>query len=319
MDINSVIYNTKAYKMFLNDKRKNTLSHATLILCEDGYMLEKYLKVFCKTLMCNSDIPCNNCRTCKLIDDNIYEDCKWYPEDKKIVVKDIDDLVRRSFFKPLENDKKIFVLNNAQDMNVQSQNKLLKTLEEPPENTFIILGATTLNTLLTTVLSRVKKFEIPSFTDEEIFDALKDDYTDTERLKKQIKLSSGKIGEAITRYESGSGTETENLAINVFLNLTQSSQVIEYSSKITKENIQDFLSITARIVREALEYKAGLNESVTDGNIKRIANEYTYGALIFISDKLREYEKAYYFNGNVNILADGVTFAILEGKRKWSK
>ena len=168
MDINSLIKNTKAYKIFSGDKKNNTLSHATLIVCDDSELLESYLKVFSKVLMCNSTEFCDNCRVCRLIDSKQFEDVKFYPEDGKIKTKDIDDLVERTYLKPLESDKKLFVLVNAQDMNAQAQNKLLKTLEEPPKNTYILLGATSTYTLLPTIISRVKRLDILPFTDEEV-------------------------------------------------------------------------------------------------------------------------------------------------------
>ena len=50
MNFNSLIKKTKAYEIFSGDKKKGTLSHATLVVCDDSELLESYLKVFCKTL-----------------------------------------------------------------------------------------------------------------------------------------------------------------------------------------------------------------------------------------------------------------------------
>ena len=48
MDLKKLIETTNAYKLFIQDKKSNTLSHATLIVCDDSDMLEKYLIVFAK-------------------------------------------------------------------------------------------------------------------------------------------------------------------------------------------------------------------------------------------------------------------------------
>ena len=159
-----IIKNTNAYKVIKADKAKGTLSHAYLLVCDDGVMLDDYALIFTKLLSCQTDDVCNKCRTCSLIDKKSFSDVIFYPQDKKIKVADIDDLVQKSYLKPLESDKKLFVLLNAQEMNAQSQNKLLKTLEEPPKNTHIILFATTTYSLLPTVLSRVKTVVIEPFT-----------------------------------------------------------------------------------------------------------------------------------------------------------
>jgi hypothetical protein len=61
MNVNSLIKKTKAYEIFSGDKKKGTLSHATLVVCDDSDLLESYLKVFCKTLLCDSETFCERC------------------------------------------------------------------------------------------------------------------------------------------------------------------------------------------------------------------------------------------------------------------
>ena len=320
MNVSSLIKSTKAFEIFKNDKINGTLSHATLIVCDDSFMLEKYVKVFVKTLMCNSEDSCDNCRVCKLIDSKTYEDAKFYPTENKIVTEDIDDLIARSYLKPLESDKKVFVLLNAQEMNTQSQNKLLKTLEEPPKDTYIILGATSVFTLLPTVISRVKKLQINSFNDSCIINFLKDEYKDENQLKYAVKLANGKIGEAINRYNLGEGKEIEDLVFNVFINMKNSKDVCLYSSKINKENIKDVISIFIRFINDVLRYNSGKEVTSFDvEKIKKISQIYSSGALLFALEEIKQLEKALYFNGNVQALSDNLLFGLLEGKHIWSK
>ncbi len=317
MQIKALLQNTNAYKIIKADKLKGTLSHAILLVCQDEIMLETYLKFFAKTLMCNNGEPCLNCRACNLIDKKAYSDAIFYPTNKKIVVADIDDLIEKSYLKPLENSNKIFILNNAHEMNAQCQNKLLKTLENPPENTYILLGATTTNTLLQTVLSRVKKLEIMPFKDEEIIDFLKGQCEDLEKLKNAVKLSLGKLGEALKQYETGGINDVYNLAVNVLTKLNSSRQIAEFSASVNGEILKDFISVTASLLNDALAYKSG--KTVHDKNVEIIAKKYSYGALIYASDKLREAEKAINFNGNATAVKDALLFGILEGNYKWSK
>ena len=133
MKLNSLLNKTNAFKVLKNDIKSGTLSHAYLIVCDDGFMLEEYVKAFVKTLACESKPYCNECRTCRLIDKKTLVDVKFYPTDGKIKVADVDDLIAKSYVKPLEADKKIFVLCGAGKMNESSQNKILKT---PPSCPF---------------------------------------------------------------------------------------------------------------------------------------------------------------------------------------
>lgn len=317
MDVKGVLSNTNAFKILKADKENNTLSHAILVVCDDAFMLETYLTYFAKLIACKEVEPCLTCRTCQLVEKRSFVDVIFYPLGKKILVQDVDDLIEKSYFKPLESENKLFVLLNAHEMNAQAQNKLLKTLENPPANTIILLGATTTNTLLSTILSRVKKLEIPKFSDGEIVDALSGEYTDLEKLNNAVKLSFGKVGEAINRYNQEDGNKAYNASVKVLTELSNSRQVAMCGALIDGDILSDFISITSRLVEDAIRQKNGIASQ--DKNINLIANKYTLGALIFIQDKLREAEKSLYFNGNATAVKDALLFGVLEGNYKWSK
>lgn len=320
MDLKKLIETTNAYKLFIQDKKSNTLSHATLIVCDDSDMLEKYLIVFAKAFTCKSSEFCNSCRSCKLIETKSYEDVTFYPKGNKIVVSDVDDLVAKSYLKPLEDDKKLFVLVNAQDMNTQAQNKLLKVLEEPPKDTYILLGATSTYSLLPTVLSRVKRLDIQPFTDDVVYNALKNDAYDLDKLSVAVKLSGGKVGVCLSKYNNENAYKIENNAIKILQELKSSKDVAKYSSYIDKENIKDYVAVFSRIIVDCLRYNLNKNLlSISKEDAENICKTYSSGALLHASDKLREIEKALFFNGNVQALADSMLFSFLEGKHKWLK
>ncbi len=317
MDISKLLSSTSAFKILKADKQNNTLSHAILVVCDDILMLETYLTYFAKLLACKSETPCLTCRTCSLIDKRSFVDAVFYPIGKKILVQDIDDLIEKSYFKPHESENKLFVLLNAHEMNAQAQNKLLKTLENPPANTIILLGATTTNTLLSTVLSRVKKLEIGKFSDGDIIDVLSSECTDLNRLKSAVKLGFGKVGEALNKYNQDDGNKAYDASVKVLLELSTSKQVASFSAEIDGEILNDFISITSRLVEEAMLEKSGITSR--DKNVNLIASKYTYGALIYVQDKLREAEKSLHFNGNATAIKDALLFGVLEGKYRWSK
>jgi DNA polymerase-3 subunit delta' len=280
-------------------------------------MLKDYLDVFAMALMCKEGEPCGVCRDCKLISSGSHTDVMVYPKGKKIVVSDVDDLVEKSFFKPLEGDKKVFVLNGVCSMTVQAQNKLLKTLEEPPANTYILMGATSVYPLLSTVLSRSKRLEIPPFSNENLKSFLISQGYDGDKLDSALTVSGGRLGEVIKRYQEADAQLEMSLARSVLLNLKTSKQVAEFSAKIEKANLNDFVSCLAEFTRQCIV--AGTGGCATDNSAKKVLNEISVGALIYISDKIRDAEKKLYFNGNRVAVIDGLLFGVLEGKFKWSK
>ena len=305
-----VIRNTNAYKIIYGEKKRGELSHAYLIVCPDGVMLKTYMKLFASLIMCENDGACGECRPCRLIDKEAYADCDFYPKDgDKIKTADIDDLVSKTIIRPIESDIRMFVLVGAENMTAEAQNKILKTLEEPPRNVCILIGATTDNALLPTVKSRVKRLDVPPFSDGEIRRALGDEYPDKAKLESAIALGGGKIGSVIKAYTDGNAEKMQAFCRDVLFSMRSSKDVAKYSSKINKDNIKDFISILKSEVANLL---------VKDN---RKAEDYGYvtGALIAISDMLSEKERALYYNANAVMVADSVLLAILGEKYKWQK
>ena len=305
-----VIRNTNAYKIIYGEKKRGELSHAYLIVCPDGVMLKTYMKLFASLIMCENDGACGECRPCRLIDKEAYADCDFYPKDgDKIKTADIDDLVSKTIIRPIESDIRMFVLVGAENMTAEAQNKILKTLEEPPRNVCILIGATSDNALLPTVKSRVKRLDVPPFSDGEIRRALGDKYPDKAKLESAIALGGGKIGSVIKAYTDGNAEKMQAFCREVLFSMRSSKDVAKYSSKINKDNIKDFISILKSEVANLL---------VKDN---RKAEDYGYvtGALIAISDMLSEKERALYYNANAVMVADSVLLAILGEKYKWQK
>lgn len=305
-----VIRNTNAYKIIYGEKKRGELSHAYLIVCPDGVMLKTYIKLFASLIMCENDGACGECRPCRLIDKEAYADCDFYPKDgDKIKTADIDDLVSKTIIRPIESDIRMFALVGAENMTAEAQNKILKTLEEPPRNVCILIGATSDNALLPTVKSRVKRLDVPPFSDGEIRRALGDEYPDKAKLESAIALGGGKIGSVIKAYTDGNAEKMQTFCREVLFSMRSSKDVAKYSSKINKDNIKDFISILKSEVANLL---------VKDN---RKAGDYGYvtGALIAISDMLSEKERALYYNANAVMVADSVLLAILGEKYKWQK
>ena len=114
VDFLSVFKSTSAYKMLIGDKIADRLSHAYLLITPDEDNLIEYLKICAKVILCKDSEVCDECRTCKLIENNLLTDLKVYPiDEEKVVVSDVSDLIEESYIKPIEADKKIFIINQA--------------------------------------------------------------------------------------------------------------------------------------------------------------------------------------------------------------
>lgn len=325
IDYTSLVKNSNAYKIMMGDKAFGRLSHAYLILTADEDNLSQYLKVFAKIIACEDSEPCLKCRACTLIEKDMHPDVLRYPQQEKTIsVAHVNALIEECYLKPIELGKKIFVLENAQTMNASAQNKLLKTLEEPPENVYILLGATTEFALLPTIKSRVKKLEIPAIDSDTLLSVLKEECPDAQRLSLSIACGDGTVGKALALYGDKDFNELTELIVDLLLNMNSSKDVLKYSTLILDKKVEigQVLSILECLLRDMLVELQCQSELVGNkGLAKRLkgAINFSEGAIIHSLDTITKAQMRKKFNVNSTMLIEWVLFQILEGKYKWQK
>lgn len=181
------------------------IPHAIILEGEAGLGKHTLASYLSRAILCaNGEKPCGVCQSCKLASSGSHPDIITVaPEDKKknISVGQIRELRQTAFVKPHIADRKVLIIDKAETMNEQSQNALLKVLEEPPKSVFFILITETAAALLETVLSRSIKFTlgVPSSAAAKqwIADNVKPK-RDDELIEAALLSSKGNIGRAIT-------------------------------------------------------------------------------------------------------------------------
>ena len=324
-DLTTLAVNTRPYKAIDNDKKAGRLSHAYLVICPDQANLDGYMRFFAKQLLCDDKVPCGKCRHCGLIENDAHSDVYFYPKETKgYSVEQITELISESFYRPIESDKKVFVLSQAQDMNAICQNKLLKTLEEPPKNVHILIGATGEQSLLPTLKSRVKTLRMQGFSNQTLINALKQDCPDQQRLFQAVACGDGTLGRACELYNDQSFNQTVELAKDILIKMQSSKDVLEFSALVTKSKV-DFLKLITVLefmLRDMLLDICGqtqlVSNQVTLSQTKK-AQGFTKGAIISIIEALTQARQRKRFNANQNMLTEWLLFKILEEKFKWQK
>ncbi len=301
----SLLMSTRAYALVKTEKEKDALSHAYLLVYDDERNLRSALKTFAKLLFSSSDER-ENARKEKLIEEENFSDCLFFPaEGKKLTVEDAETIREESALSPVEGEKKVFVLGDFAQANVQTQNKLLKLLEEPPKGVIFLLGATTVFPVLQTVLSRTKRLEILPFDIPEITGALSRKYGnkyDKETLSLCAAASGGSVGEAQNMLEGGSyKTLTENAFSLCLADSTRIPLLVRGIGE-TKYKKQ-LLSLLRLIFRDGLLVKmgsAGFEKALLlrseKEKVKEVANAYSLPALLYAQEAISKAERELQFN-----------------------
>ena len=304
-----LVKDTTAYKIISTEKKNGALSHAYLVVCADKYALKTYLKELAKVIELQGDD--GDGRIAGLIDKNAYVDCTFYPlTGERIMTADVDDLVSKTYIRPLENKTRLFVLCGAENATPAAQNKLLKTLEDPPKGVVILIGALRESGLLSTVLSRVKKIDVPPLSSEKIRSVLSERCKDKDRLETAIRSANGSAGAALAAYENRESDKLNTLAKDIFAEMKSSKDVVKFVKRAGKEDVKEFISALKAETTMRLE-NAVYGKEDKDG--------FTVGALVAISEMLTDKEKAVAFSANTAMTIDGVLLSIVREKRRWQK
>lgn len=300
---------TAAYLGIRAAAERGELFHAALVVFPDGKYLGDLLKECAKAFF-----GAEEGRIAELIQKESFSDCLFFPaEGEKLTADDCTRIVDESLLRPVEGERKLFVLGNFHTAAALVQNKLLKSLEEPPEGVSFLLGAETESPILPTVLSRVKKYVVPPFSEEQIAEALTRKYG-PEGVRACAAASGGifSVAEALLK----DGGEDFRLA-EEFLSLNESEKFCREMGE--RKSIAEFLAALKSVLRDMLFLSLGKGEYAARRTVSALAAEYPTGALISAQGFVMDAEREIKFNANIASCLYALAMRVKEEKTKWQR
>lgn len=276
--------------------------HALIIEGEHGLGKKTLARKLAGALVCrNEERPCGECKQCRKAGQGIHPDIIEHIAEggsNSFHVDVIRNIVNDAFMSPNEADYKVYILGNAECMNVSAQNALLKILEEPPEYVVFIMTVSSKSMLLETVLSRsvVVSLEGVDIQKGAQYIAAHSDNADVSLAARQLETFNGNIGKALGSLQNDKVSEITDICLNICNALVSDSEyaLLTVCSAFQKDRqsivlAMDFLK---NIFRDALVYKpsaellSGQSETVTI--LKNKITRQKLIDLIAICDKLKE-------------------------------
>ena len=300
MEIASLIKKTKEFEDFCRLEDAGRFSHAYLIFSPDEVQNAAFCKLMAKKLECPS--MCGVCGDCVKIEAGIHPDVLNFPKGKSFLVSDATDIIEQINVLPMLASYKIFVINNFNTATTQAQNKLLKSLEEPPRNVIFLLNATDLNPILQTIISRVQKIDLKPLAKKDIESYLleKDGAID----QNAIVEGNGWIGQTLKFNEDENFKKDCAFVENMMLTMKKSADVIKFSpSFASKENFALRLNILENY------FEKELNRIISGEQ-----SEFTKEAVAEIFERINMAKKQFASNCNLNLISDTLLMGILEVK-----
>lgn len=289
------------------------ISHAYILNGPDKAGKKMIAEAFAMTLQCEKKEknPCLECHSCKQAINYNQPDIIYVQHEKPntISVDDIRNQVNHDIdVKPYGSQYKIYIVDEAEKMNIQAQNALLKTIEEPPAYAVILLLTSNADAFLPTIRSRCVTLNLKVVPDKMIKRYLMEqrgvpDY----QADVCVAFAQGNVGKAIALASSEDFNELKSAAVQLMkrikdIDLYELTEAVKQISEF-KLQINDYFDIMMIWYRDILLYKATLDvnglifkDEIYD--IKKQASKSSYNGIETILDALEKAKLR--LNANVN-------------------
>ena len=324
-----IIGHNKIIEHLKNAIAMDKVSHAYIFNGEDNSGKMMLAEAFAMALQCEGDgeRPCMNCRSCRQAKEHNQPDIIYIGRDeekpKSISVDEIRTMLNNDIvIKPYSSKYKIYIIDNAEKMNVQAQNALLKTIEEPPAYGVIMLLTTNADSFLPTILSRCITLNLKTVEEEKIKSHLMKAYQIPDyQAEVCAAFAQGNVGKAIQLASSDEFNELKRDVISLvkkaddmeIYELTQTiKQVGEY-----KKKIDEYLDLLTLWYRDVLYMKATndvnnliFKDEVYD--IKKQAAKKSYTGIEKILQAIEQARTRLRANVNFDLVIEMLLLAIKE-------
>ena len=186
------------------------IAGAYLFVGPMGVGKETVARYFAQLIFCQQDTEpptvCGTCLACRKVGSGNHPDLQFIrPEGSLLKIGQIRALQKQIIYEPFEASRKVYILTDVERMNAEAENCLLKTLEEPPASSVLILLTSNVEALLPTTRSRCQILQFHPIPTQELVEILIDRFSVAPEQATTLAIAAGgAIGKALTQLEKGS-------------------------------------------------------------------------------------------------------------------
>ena len=337
MSFKQILGHVQPKQILRNALENNSVSHAYLFYGQESIGKKLTAVEFAKALNCEVSGPkdnCGDCPSCRKIDQAIHPDFFLLKPEKSspsgrnafIKVEEIRELQKKLAYFPYEGKTKVAVIDGAEAMNPQAANTLLKTLEEPPSSTILILISSNPYQLLPTIISRCQGVRFHHLSSEAIRQILQQSVQpETEGFsEKELDLrtlrSMGRVNRALEEDIEAIRTYREDiLKLLEQVSFTHMDVVFKWTRQWAKrsDQIQPVLDEMLNLLRDlAVIQSQGKNTEILNRDIldrlKPLAAQKSTKTLIAMFDSALQTKSALTANANLQLSLDHMLIQFCE-------
>lgn len=268
MPFKDIVGQDRAIGFLKNAIRKNRLAHAYLFTGVDG--IGKRTTAINLAMVINCLLPkdwdsCGECLSCRKIQKANHPDVQIIePHGQFIRIEQVRELSRGLCFRPIEGKKRVCIIVNGEKMQDTAANALLKTLEEPPSHTLIVITAPEPKDLLPTIVSRCQNIGFNPLTPAIITERLCEEGGLDRRTAHILSfLAEGSLGRALS-MDSQSLLEKREHLINEVCSISsrEAGKISAFAEVMGKsgDDLLDTLEILNSLFRDIMVLKNAKEE-----------------------------------------------------------
>jgi DNA polymerase-3 subunit delta' len=308
--------------------RNEKVVNSYLFLGNEGIGKKTVALQFAKALNClegeaERGDACDHCSSCKKIDHALHPDILLIePEGQYIKVDQVRQMQRQLAYKPYEGKRRVCILTAADRMAPHIPNTLLKTLEEPPLHTVIILLANNSKFILPTILSRCQSIRFNPLPINIVSKWLMEDKSlnDTE-AHLLASLSEGSPGKALEIQEEIRQIPREELLKDwVGLKSLSFEKIGSWVNSLPsqRENLLLMLEVAKTLLRDLVMVKILKNgqkliHSDLLKEMEPMATNWSLSSLLKRMEILHQTTLAIRANANTNLALEAMMLSWAEG------
>ncbi|MGL6173035.1 MAG: DNA polymerase III subunit delta' [Cellulosilyticaceae bacterium] len=311
---------------FKKSMMADKVSHSYIFEGPYGVGKRMMAKELAKTLLCESEQrPCGTCKNCKMVEAGTHPDISSVTKDTKVTKIDTvrDQVIKFMDIKPYVGKYKIVIVEEADTLNIEGQNAMLKTIEEPPSYGIVILVTKNLASLLPTIKSRCIHIRFSPLAGDHIRHYLSQHHIAQHEIEIYTQFCQGSIGKAQQLIEDED-----------FFALRKES--ISYLTQLEKANLMEMYQIVKAIcdqkehIVEILEFwelwyrDIAIAKNVNTDNfyyldyksqLLDIAHKLTYNKISSNIEQIRQARQALGQNVNTTLIIENLLLKLKERKK----
>lgn len=282
---------TAQIEMLSRSLSRNRLAHAYLFAGPPGVGKSRFARIFAQCLLCerhqDADVTaCGECSSCRQMDADSHPDFFWVkcPEGKREIPvekfigekerRPRDGLIFDLSMRPMVSGRRLAIIDDANLMNDEGANAMLKTLEEPPPNSVLILVAENLDGVLPTIRSRCQLIRFAALPTSDVVELLVEHEiaATTEEAQIAAAMSEGSLETASQLLNPGLRSLREQLyqflgsadmnSVSAAKAMTEGVDALGSESAVQRLNMSWLIRFAQEFYRQALLEVANPGASV---------------------------------------------------------